>query len=189
MKSKINAGDLFAGLDDMPVGLDEEFEQERKFEAEAGEDKEHDMLLNFDSFSLDTLKALPVPLQIHLGVSLVVSIAVFFIFHYAAQPSPQEALEWWLTPWFFFAMSLTGHFYFLKREYWKGTIIILVILHVGLYIVNKSLTPEFDWFFYPLLGCAMAGVFLYYCQDKNGSLLFSSLLLFSPLFSLFSYLL
>jgi hypothetical protein len=34
MKAKINSSDLFAGLDDMPVRLDEEFEEERKYQEE-----------------------------------------------------------------------------------------------------------------------------------------------------------
>lgn len=106
---------------------------------------------------LETLKQLPLALKIHMGVGLSVSILIFFVFHYAAKPTPQESVEWYLVPWFLFGMSMTGmkctqsvlicsgHFFYLKKEYWKGTVIILVLLHVGLYILNKTFTPEFDW--------------------------------------------
>lgn len=42
--SKVNSQDLFAGIDDMPVKLDEEFEQERKYQGQEEEDRERDFL-------------------------------------------------------------------------------------------------------------------------------------------------
>lgn len=40
--SKVNSQDLFAGIDDMPVKVDEEFEEERKYKEE--EERERDLL-------------------------------------------------------------------------------------------------------------------------------------------------
>jgi len=149
-KPAIDPNALFAGVAEMPGGLDPEFERER---AQAEESKELDDW-DWDG-SFDGFKALPFPFKIHLGVALLVSVGVFLGFRYAANPSPSQAIPWWLLPWFFFSTTLVGHYFFSIREYWKGSFIIVLVLTTGLYLVNKIFTPEFDWYLVPLSVAAM----------------------------------
>lgn len=46
--TQINSRDLFAGIDEMPVKLDEEFEEERRYQEE--EDQERDLLAVVEHF-------------------------------------------------------------------------------------------------------------------------------------------
>jgi len=155
--SAIDANALFAGVDEMPTGLDEDFEKERAERLQAQQQKELDTSWDIT----ESLKSMPLALKIHVGIAFIMTTVLFIVFRYVAVPTPSEALPWWLFPWFFFATTLLAHYFFANKDYWKGSAIIVFVVTIGLYLLNKTLTPEFDWYLIPLAVASMVGLTLY----------------------------
>eukprot|EP01128_Nolandella_sp_AFSM9_P004821 TRINITY_DN2242_c0_g1_i1.p1 TRINITY_DN2242_c0_g1~~TRINITY_DN2242_c0_g1_i1.p1 ORF type:complete len:352 (+),score=46.13 TRINITY_DN2242_c0_g1_i1:72-1058(+) len=174
-KKRPPPGGLFSGVEVMDNKLDDEVEAEVTAEKQRIEmeliREELDFVDDYFNSPVSTMKSLPRPFQIHLAIALVVSVSLFFVFHfvYKEEVAAPERFQWWIYPWFLFAMTLTGHHFFTGEKKWTGFVIINVILHVALFIINKELTPSFDWFWYSLIISVMIMLAYYYSFDPKTS--------------------
>jgi len=64
-------------------------------------------------------------------------------------------------------MSLSAHYYYAKGNFWTGTVLLIIYFHVGMFILNKVVTPQYDWYWYTLLLALMYGMHYYYSHDPT----------------------
>jgi len=149
----LSDGDPIEGIDALEVENSQE-EENKDFV----EDYIHAPMIHVNQMSI--------LFKVHIVVALTLCLASFFAFHFTASllfgSKPSMVFPWWMFPWFLFTMTLTGHHFYSKGNYWTGSVIIVIVFHIAMFIINKILTPQYDWYWYTLLLSLMFGMYQYY---------------------------
>lgn len=93
--------------------------------------------LTSDSLYTTDLSETPTMVNIHLFVGVISSLVTFLVWHYLNN-SQKGSLWWWMYVPFVFAMTLTAHVHYYTGNYFKGVVIIAILLHVLLFIVDAQ---------------------------------------------------
>eukprot|EP01124_Arcella_intermedia_P033100 TRINITY_DN7853_c0_g1_i2.p1 TRINITY_DN7853_c0_g1~~TRINITY_DN7853_c0_g1_i2.p1 ORF type:complete len:294 (-),score=55.83 TRINITY_DN7853_c0_g1_i2:60-941(-) len=147
-------------------------EEEEHLEFQDNQDP-GDLVDDFLHSPMDEVTKMSLSFKIHLVVALTLCLASFFGFHFTTllqHQNPSSVFPWWMFPWFLFAMTLSGHHFFSQGNKWTGTVVMVIIFHIAIFIVNKILTPQYDWFWYSLLLCLMYGMYQYYTAMNASAL-------------------
>jgi len=135
------------------------------------EDTKPDFLGDFIHAPFLFLKQSHWTFKLHLFVAWSCCLCAFFAFHYMtpllSKSPPLRLFPWWLFFWLFFIMTLSAHHFYSKGNFLTGTVLLIIFLHIGMFITNKVLTPQYDWYWYTLLLALMYGMHSYYSQDPS----------------------
>jgi len=113
---------------------------------------------------IDAVQRLTMDLKIHLGVASFVCGLCFIIWHYTTL-SPIFYIWWWIFPFFFFGLTLTGHFYYKAGDLmFRGVVVLVIEVNLMLFVTDglTQLGGFPRWFFYVWGSTAAIGVFIYY---------------------------
>jgi len=118
---------------------------------------------------VDAVQRMTMDLKIHLVAAGAICSLIFLIWHYTI-PDPSTGFWWWIFPFFFFGLTLTGHFYFKAGDLlFRGVAVLVIEVNLMLFVTDGlTSTGGFpSWFFYCWGVSAAVGVAIYYWKFSS----------------------
>lgn len=110
------------------------------------------------------MKGMNLGLKIHIVIATVITLVCFIIWRFTGQ-----GFWWWIYPLFSGLMTVTIHYFALRRDAWKaiiGTVLLLNIMLFWTYVLTKS-EDTFPWIMFPIYATIAIGYIIYYIGFKE----------------------